>query len=109
MVLKQRNFDIVSMYVYGLNLGPLAQDHLGPWNLYLNKLGKGLLRNVTYQNFKHLSHVVLKKKSFEYFAMIFFDLNLGLMARDNLEPWDLHLNKLDKGLLGNATHQISGI
>ena len=32
------------------NLGPLARDHLGPWDLGLNKLGKGALGNATYQN-----------------------------------------------------------
>ena len=28
------------------------------------------------------------------------------LAQDNLGPWDLHLNKLGKRLLGNATFQI---
>ena len=37
------------IYFYGLNLGPLARDHLGPWDLGLNKLGKGAPGNATYQ------------------------------------------------------------
>ena len=28
------------MNFYGLNLGLLAQGHLGPWDLHLNKLSK---------------------------------------------------------------------
>ena len=34
-------FLYISMHFYGLNLGPLARGHLGPWDLGLNKLGKG--------------------------------------------------------------------
>ena len=37
------------MHFYGSNLGPLARDHLGPWDLGLNKLGKGAPSNATYQ------------------------------------------------------------
>ena len=48
----------------------MAQDHLGPWDLHLNELGKGPL------NFKHRSQVVLKKKIFEYFSMYLYGLNL---------------------------------
>ena len=39
----------ISMHFYGSNLGPLARDHLGPWDLGLNKLGKGAPGNATYQ------------------------------------------------------------
>ena len=35
-------------YFYGSNFGPLVRGHLGPWDLHLNKIGKGLLGNVTY-------------------------------------------------------------
>ena len=38
-----------SMYFYGSNLGPLARDHLGPWDLHLNKLVRSELGNATYQ------------------------------------------------------------
>ena len=44
-----------------------------------------------------------------YFSMYFYGLNLQPMARSHLGPWDLHLNKLGKGPLGNATKQISSI
>ena len=37
------------VYFYALNLGPLAQSHLGPWDLHLNKLGKRPLGIATYQ------------------------------------------------------------
>ena len=43
------------------------------------------------------------------FLCNFYDLNLEPLARDHLEPRDLHLNKLGKELLGNATHKISSI
>ena len=36
------------IYFYGSNLGPLARGHLGPWDLHLNKLGRGALGNATY-------------------------------------------------------------
>ena len=41
--------------------------------------------------------------------MYFFGLNLGPLARGHLGSWDLHLNKLGRGPLGNATYQISNI
>ena len=39
-----------SMYFLDLNLGPLAWDHLGPWDLHFNKLDKGPLGNATCQS-----------------------------------------------------------
>ena len=36
-----------SIYFYGLILQPLARSHLGPWDLYLNKIGKGPLGYAT--------------------------------------------------------------
>ena len=54
--MKKKAFDIF--------LGPLARSHIGPWDLHLNKLGKGLLGNDTYYISKHLSQMVLKKKIF---------------------------------------------
>ena len=38
----------ISMHFYGSNLKPLARGHLGPWDLHLNKLGRGALGNCTY-------------------------------------------------------------
>ena len=38
-----------SMYFYGLSLQPLPRSHLGPWDLHLNKIGKGPLGNSTIQ------------------------------------------------------------
>ena len=49
-----------------------------------------------------LSQVVLKK-IFEYCSMYFYGLNLGPPCLG------LHLKKLGKGPLGNATYQISSI
>ena len=37
-----------SMYFNGSNLRPSGQGHLGPWDLHLNKLGKGPLGNAIY-------------------------------------------------------------
>ena len=52
-----------------------------------------------------LSQVVLKK-IFEYFSMFFYGLNLRPLTRGHLGPWDLNLNKLGRGPLGNATCQF---
>ena len=46
---------------------------------------------------------VLKKKIFEYFSMYFYGSNLQPLARSHHGPWDLHLNKISKGPLVNAT------
>ena len=46
---EEEDFEYISMHFYGLNLGPLARGHLGPWDLGLNKLGKGPPCNATYQ------------------------------------------------------------
>ena len=40
-------YQYFSMYFYGLNLGPT--DHLGSWDLHLNKFVRGELGNATYQ------------------------------------------------------------
>ena len=53
--------------------------------------------------------MVLKKIIFEYFSMYFYGLNLWPLTRSHLGPWDLHLNKLGRGSVGNATYQISNI
>ena len=42
----------------------------------------------------------------ECFSMYFFGSNLRLQAQGHLEPWDLHLNKIGKRPLGNATYQF---
>ena len=82
----------------------MARRHLGPWDHHMSQIGKGLPGNATYiPNFKHLSRVVLKKKIFEYFSTYFYDLNLEPLARNHLGIWDLHLHKIGKGPLGNAT------
>ena len=49
--------------------------------------------------------VVLKK----IFLIYFYGSNLGPLARGHLGLWDLHLNKLGRGALGNATYPISNI
>ena len=49
------------------------------------------------------------KKIFKYFYMYFYGSNLGSPARGHLGPWDLGLNKLGIGALGNATYKISNI
>ena len=50
-----------------------------------------------------------EEEDFEYFSMYFYGSNLQPLARSHLGPWDLHLNKIGKGPLGNATIQISSI
>ena len=34
---EEEDFLIFFMYFYGLNLGPLALGHLGPWDLHFKK------------------------------------------------------------------------
>ena len=46
---EEEDFLYISMRFYGSNLGPLARGHLGPWDLHLNKLGRGALGNASYQ------------------------------------------------------------
>ena len=41
VVLKKKILKYFSVYFYGLNLGPPVQGHLGPWDILLNKFGKG--------------------------------------------------------------------
>ena len=45
---EEKVFEYISMHFYGSNLGPLARGHLGPWDIGLNKLGKGPPENATY-------------------------------------------------------------
>ena len=45
----------------------------------------------------------------EDFSMYIYDLNLGPPGAGHLGTWDLHLNKLCKGPLGNATYYISSV
>ena len=77
VILKKNTFEYFSIYLYGLNLGPLARGHPRPWDLPLNKTGKSPLGKCFKSNFKHLSQLVLKKKIFEYFSIYFYGLNLG--------------------------------
>ena len=48
-VVLKKIFEYFSMYFYGLNLGPLAWGHLGPWGRHMKKLGKGPVGNARYQ------------------------------------------------------------
>ena len=50
-----------------------------------------------------------EEEDFLIFFMYFYGLNLGPPAAGHLGTCDLHLNKLGKGPLGNATNQISRI
>ena len=89
------------IYFYDLNLGPQVQDHLGPSDLHFIKLEKRTTKQCYIPNFQHLSQVILKK-IFELFSMYFYGLTLGPLPRGHLQTWDLHLNKLGNGPLGNA-------
>ena len=94
---EEEIFLIFSMYFYDLNLGPPGA---GPsWTLGLSFEHTWLrtTRQCYIPYFKYLSHVVLKKKMY-IFSMYFYGSNLGPLARGHLDPWDLHLYKLGKGL-----------
>ena len=49
VVLKKKILKYISMHFYGSKLGPPSREQLGPWDLYLTKLGKGPLGSGTYQ------------------------------------------------------------
>ena len=100
--------DFFFIYFYGLNIGPPGA---GPSCIQGPSFEQTWLRTTRkcyVPNFKHLSQVVLKK-IFEYFSMYFYGLNLGSPGKE--PSWILgpHLNKIGKGLLGNATYPISSI
>ena len=44
-----------------------------------------------------------EEEVFAYFSMYFYGSNLQPLARSHHGPWDLHLNKISKGPLVNAT------
>ena len=46
---EEKDFLIFFMYFYGSNLQLVARDHLGPWDLLCNKIGKGPLGNAINQ------------------------------------------------------------
>ena len=76
-------------------------DHLGSWDLCLNRLGKDY-QTIPHTNFKHLSQIVLKKKKI-FNVFLWFELKT---------PWrrailDLHLNILGKEPPDYATYHIS--
>ena len=91
------------MYFYASNLGPLWRGHLGPCGHDLNNLGKRLLGKlcIKFQACEPSG----SEEGFLIFFMYFYGSSLGLPGRDQLEPWDLCLNKFGKGPPGNATYQ----
>ena len=50
---------------------PLGPGHSGTWDLHLNKLGKGPLRNATYQT-SASEPSDSEEEDFEYFSMYFY-------------------------------------
>ena len=48
----------------------------------------------------------LKKKMFNIFLYVSMVRTWDALVRGDLGPWDLHLNKLNKTLLGNATYNF---
>ena len=90
------------MYFYGSNLGYLARRHLGPCDFHLNKIGRGAPGNATYQ-----ISTSGPSGSEERFLNIFLCISMvrpkDPLARSHLGPLDLHLNKIGRGALGNAT------
>ena len=108
-VLKKKLFEYFSMYFHDLNIGPPGAGLSWTLGLSFEQTWQRTTRQCYLLNFKHLSQVVLKEKFFEYFSMYFYGSNLQPLARSHLGPWDLRLNKIGKGPLGNATNQISSI
>ena len=69
--------------------------HLGPRDLCLNKVGKGLLSMQSkLTKFQASEQSGSEKEDFEYFPMYFYGSNLGHMWRGHLGPCSLDLNKL---------------
>ena len=96
----------IFIYFYGLNIGPPGLWSSCTQGPSFEQTWSRTTRQSYIANFKHLSRVVLKKKIFEYFSMYFYGSNLGYPGKE--PSWILgpHLNKIGKGLLGNATTQF---
>ena len=107
MVLKKKSFEYFSMYFFGLNLGPLAWGHLGPWDLHLNKLGRGPLGNATYQISNIWAMWFWQRRFLNIFLCFSMVRTQDPLARGHVGPWSLGLNKFGKGPPGNAIYQIS--
>ena len=87
----------------------MAQDHLRPWALHLNNLVKDHWATL-HTKFQASKTSGSKEEDFlNIFSMYFYSLNLGPLAWGHLELWDLPLNKIGIGPLGNATYPMSGI
>ena len=102
VVLKKRIFEYISIHFYGSNQRPLAQGHPGPWDLHLNKLGKGQPGNAIYQ----ISSILAKQFWRRRFLSIFHCWTQDPPWQGHFGPQGHHLNKLGRGPLGNATYQI---
>ena len=50
-----------------------------------------------------------EEEDFLIFFYVFLWFEPTTLTRGHLGPWDLHLNKLGRSPLGNATYQISNI
>ena len=87
------------MHFYGLNL---AWGHLGPWDLGLNKLGKG---PPGYAKFQASEPSSSGKEDFEVY--IIFEPKTP-PPQGHFRPQGHHSNKLGRGPLGNATYKYQG-
>ena len=73
----------------------------------MNKLGKGPLGNATHQISTSKPSGSEEEDIFIFFYVFLWFEPKSPWHGGHLGPWDLGLNKLGKGPLGNATYQIS--
>ena len=73
-------------------LDPQEQGHLGPWDLHLNKFGKGLPGNATY-----LIKAPKPTSSGDEYLYVHFIFEPKTPATGNFQPQGHHLNKLGRG------------
>ena len=100
---RRRFFNIFLCISMVWTSDPLARGHLGPWDLGLNKLGKGPPGNATYQISSTWAKLFWRRR----FWSIFHFWTQDPPPQGHFGPQGHHLNKLGRGPLGNATYQIS--
>ena len=104
VVRKKKNLEYITKHLYGSNLGPSGA---GPsWTLvpWFEQTWYKITWQCYIPNFKHLSQVVLEK-ILKYISF----LNPRPPSQGHFRPQGHYLYKLSRGLLGNATYQISGL
>ena len=103
---SRRILKVFPMLVYVKHVGPWARPFLWPKDYNLNNLGRGLLGEAEYQISKTLAFWLQSRRFLKVFPMLVYVKHVG-SGRGQLWPQGYNLNKLARGLLDEATYQIS--